>query len=217
MHTAPHLSPQSLILFEGVTLATPQVVAVKASESFFQTKIIPSLAFHTARGERVGVIVGNNRLDVRAIAQLAHKHKLDPRPLLARIELSRAETCHQLYQALKDLPVTKQTEWSALYLVGFMDTFYDETPKYYEVRWLLVKSLNLLKTIASNGLPVLILCSTPKQKGREHFMQLVTQRVDVYQEISETIPQLAPPRQLALIGDTHGTHTQNRNRPRQRV
>lgn len=79
-----------------------------------------------------------------------------------------------------------------------MENFYDETPKYREVKRLLEKSLELLKAIASNGLPVLILCSAPKQKGREHFLQLVAQRVDVYQEFSDATPQLAPPRQLAL-------------------
>lgn len=199
MHSASALATQSLILIEGVNPSTsPQVVAVAAPESFFQSKIIQSLAFHAARGERIGVIVGNNRLDVRAIARLAQRHGIDPRPILARIDLSRAETCHQLHQTIKDLPVTKHAEWSALFLVGFMDNFYDETPKYYEVKWLLVKSLNLLKTIAANGLPVLVLCSAPKHKGREHLMQLVAQRVDVYREFSEAIPQLAAPRQLAL-------------------
>ncbi len=197
MHTAPR-STQSLVLFEGVTFASPQVIAVKASESFFQAKIIPSLAFHAARGERVGVIVGNNRLDVRAIAQLAHKHKLDPRPLLARIELSRAETCHQLYQCIAALSDEQIHTWHALYVIGFMENFYDETPKEHEAKWLLVQSLNKLHELARRGLLILLTLSAPKRKGREHFLQLVAQRVDVYQEFSEAILQLAPPRQLAL-------------------
>ncbi len=197
MHTAPRSTP-SLVLFEGVTFAIPQLVAVKASETFFQTKIIPSLAFHAARGERVGVIVGNNRLDVHAIAQLAHKHKLDPRPILSRIELSRAETCHQLYQCIATLSDEQISTWHALYVLGFMENFYDETPKEHEAKWLLVQSLKKLRELASRGLLILLTLSAPKQKGREHFLQLVAQRVDVYQEISETVPQLAPPRQLAL-------------------
>lgn len=197
MHTAPGPT-QSLVPFEGVPLATSQVIAVKAPETFFQTKIIPSLAFHAARGERVGVIVGNNRFDVRAIAQLARRHKLDPRPLLARIELSRAETCHQLYQCIATLSDEQINAWHALYVLGFMENFYDETPKEHEAKWLLVQSLKTLRELASRGLLILLTLSEPKQKGREHFLQVVAQRVDVYQEISETTPQLAPPRQLAL-------------------
>lgn len=199
MHIVSALATQSLILFEGVNLSpSSQVVAVAAPESFFQSKIIQSLAFHAARGDRIGVIVGNNRLDVRAIARLAQRHGFDPRPILARIDLSRAETCHQLHQAIKDLPALKRTEWRALYLVGFMDNFYDETPKYHEAKRLLVKTLELLQGIASDGLPALVLCSAPKQKGREHFLQVVAQRVDVYREFSEATSQLAAPRQLAL-------------------
>ncbi|OQY99686.1 MAG: hypothetical protein B6D41_01260 [Chloroflexi bacterium UTCFX4] len=181
-----------------MSVAASQVVAVKASESFFQAKIIPSLAFHAARGERIGLIVGNNRLDVRALAQLAHEHNLDPRPLLARIELSRAETCHQLFQCIATLSDEQINAWHALYVLDFMENFYDETPKEHEAKWLLIQSLKKLRELASRGLLILLTLSTPKQKGREHFLQLVAQRVDVYQEFSETIPQLAPPRQLAL-------------------
>ena len=197
MHTAPR-STQSLVPFEGVTLATSQVVAVKASETFFQTHIIQSLAFHSARGERIGVIVGNNRLDVRAIAQLAQRHGLDPRPILARIDMSRAETCHQLHQCIATLSDEQVKAWHALYVLGFMENFYDETPKEHEAKWLLVQSLKKLHELTRRGLLILLTLSAPKQKGREHFLQLVAQRVDVYQEISETVPQLAPPRQLAL-------------------
>lgn len=179
----------------------PQVVALEASETFTHAHLPHALARHAARGERVGVILGSNRLDVRGIARWARQRRLDPRPLLARIDVSRAETCHQLAERIATLSAEQQRAWRALYIIGFLETFYDETPAYYEARWLLQQTLARLQMLAANGLPVLLIVSAPPTKTRAIFLQDVARRAEVYwQAADQELPRVDAPRQLALGG-----------------
>lgn len=178
----------------------PQLVALEASETFTHAHIPHALARHAARGERVGVILGNNRLDVRGMARWARRQQFDPRPLLARVDVSRAETCHQLAERIATLSPEQQRAWCALYIVGFLETFYDETPAYHEACWLLHQTLAHLTTLVANGLPVLLIVSAPPTKTRGAFLQDVARRADVFWQAPEALPRLDAPRQLALIG-----------------
>lgn len=175
-----------------------QVAAVAARDSYSHPLVIQSLAAHAARGERLGVLIGHNRFDVYALSRLAMEHGLDPRPILERIELSRAFTCHQLHRRILTLGDPHTNRWSALYVLGLLDTFYDEDVKPYEARRLLNECLLKLKVIATSGLPVLITVSAPKESGREHFLAEVARQADVYWEPREEAPGLPAPRQLAL-------------------
>lgn len=175
-----------------------QVAAVAARESYSHPLVIQSLAIHAARGERLGVLVGHNRFDVYALSRLAIEHGLDPRPILERVELSRAFTCHQLHRRILTLGIPHTQRWSALYVLGLLDTFYDEDVKQYEARRLLNESLLKLREIAADGLPVLITVSAPQEPGRECFLEEVARRVDLYWEPGEEAPRLPAPRQLAL-------------------
>ncbi len=158
--------------------------------------VIRSLAAQAARGERVGVVVGHNRFDLYALARLAQSHGLDPRPLLARIELSRAFTCHQLHRRIMTLDPAKR-RWSALYVLGLLDTFYDEDVKGYEAARLLRESLARLRALSDEG-PVLVTVFAPKEPGREHFLELTAQAVDVYWEPPREAQALPAAPQLAL-------------------
>ncbi len=173
------------------------LVALAARETQAHPLVIRSLAAHAARGERLGVLIGHNRLDVYGIARLAQSHGLDPRPLLARIELSRAFTCHQLHRRILTLDI-KAKGWDALYVLGLLDTFYDEDVKPHEAARLLRESLARLKGLAVGGLPVLITVSAPKVAGREQFLQLVAGQVDVWWEPPPEARALPVPPQLAL-------------------
>jgi hypothetical protein len=199
------MSPQTFLPVPSYAKIEPsqlplssQVVAVAVRESFSHPLVIQSLAAHAARGERLGVLIGHNRFDVYALARLAVEHSLDPRPILARIELSRAFTCHQLHRRILTLGVPHTNRWSALYVLGLLDTFYDEDVKHHEARRLLNESLQKLKEIAASGLPVLITVSAPKEPGREHFLEAVARQADLYWEPSEDVPRLPAPWQLAL-------------------
>lgn len=197
---APNLLPApSRVEIEPALLPfASQVAAVAARESYSHPLVIQSLAIHAARGERLGVLVGHNRFDVYALSRLASEHGLDPRPILRRIELSRAFTCHQLHRRIVTLGASHTQRWSALYVLGLLDTFYDEDVKPYEARRLLNESLAKLKEIAGSGLPVLITVSAPQEPGREHFLQDVARGADVFWEPAEEAPKLTGPRQLAL-------------------
>jgi hypothetical protein len=185
-----------------------QVVAVAAPESFSHPLVIQSLAAHAARGERLGVLIGHNRFDVYVLSRLAVENGLDPRPILERIKLSRAFTCHQLHRRILTLRVPCTKRWSALYVLGLLDTFYDEDVKHHEAVRLLNESLAKLKEIAASGLPVLITVSAPKEPGRQHFLEVVAHQADLYRvgaargwrhwEPAEDVPRLPAPRQLAL-------------------
>ncbi len=197
---AQTLSPvlSSLEIEPAQLRLTSQVVAVAARDSFSHPLVIRSLAAHAARGERLGVLIGHNRFDVYALSRLALEHSLDPRPLLARIELSRAFTCHQLHRRILTLGVPHMQRWSALYVLGLLDTFYDEDVKHHEASRLLNESLRKLKEIAASGLPVLITVSAAQEPGREHFLEVVASQADMYWEPSEDVPRLPAPHQLAL-------------------
>ena len=189
----------SFARIEPAQLPVPsQVAAVAVHESYSHPLIIQSLAAHAARGERLGVLIGHNRFDVYALARLGLEHGLDPRPILKRIELSRAFTCHQLHRRILTLGAPHTKRWSALYFLGLLDTFYDEDVKQYEARRLLNECLLKLKGIALGGLPVLITVSAPQEPGREHFLEEVARWADTYWGPAENAPSLPPPHQLAL-------------------
>ncbi len=190
--------PSSVEIEPAQLPLSSQVVAVAARDSFSHPLVIRSLAAHAARGERLGVLIGHNRFDVHVLSRLALEHGLDPRPLLARIELSRAFTCHQLHRRIVTLDVAHMQRWSALYVLGLLDTFYDEDVKHHEASRLLHESLQKLKEIAATGLPVLITISAPQEPGREHFLGVVARQVDLYWEPAEKVPRLPAPHQLAL-------------------
>ncbi len=190
--------PSSIQIEPGQLPLPSRVVAVAARESFSHPLVIESLAAHAARGERLGVLIGHNRFDVYALSRLALEHGLDPRPVLARIELSRAFTCHQMHRRILTLGVPRAQRWSALYVLGLLDTFYDEDVKQYEARRLLNECLLKLKEVAASGLPTLITVSAPQEPGREHFLEEVARQADMYWAPVEEAPRLPAPRQLAL-------------------
>lgn len=172
--------------------------ALAAPDSRLQPLITQSLAVHAERGEHLGAIIGHNQFDVYALARWARAHGHNPRPLLTHIELSRAFTCHQLHRRIVTLDAQPRVDWAALYVLGLLETFYDEDVKVYEAARLLNESLYHLKSIAAKGLPVLITVSAPKESGREHFLELVARAVDVYALPAPDAPQLPAATQLQL-------------------
>jgi hypothetical protein len=113
--------------------------------------------------------------------------------------LSRAETCHQLHRRIQTLNALTWSCWSALYVIGFADNFYDESCRYYEAERLLYQCLAFLRAIAASGLPVVLTVSAPRKRGREHFLQLVAKQTDLLWEPEESAPQLPQSRQLELL------------------
>lgn len=183
-------------------LSAARVVAVAAPETWAHPRVIESLAAHTARGETVGVLIGHNRLDLHALTRLAHAHGLAPAPLLRRIYVSRAFTCHQMHRRIITLGGQENKEtrnpveqrWSALYVLGLLDTFYDEDVQYAEAARLLRECLDRLHALAAGGLPVFITLEAPREPGRERMVALALAAADVQVTGAPALPEGRPKR-----------------------
>ncbi len=193
-----HSSLASIHPARSIQLLRPfQLVAVAAPGTWLHPLVLQSLAARVERGERVGAVIGHNRFDLYALTRLARQHGFDPTHWLTQIQLSRAFTCHQLHHRLVTLDRTMTRGWSALYVLGLLDTFADESVEAPEAAQLLTATLAALKRIARAGLPVLITASVPSVSGREPLIRSIARGVDEYWELtpSSATPRLsAPPR-----------------------
>ncbi len=181
----------------------PQLVALAASDASVHPFVVQSLAARAQRGEPVGIVVGHNRFDLYAFTRLARQHGFDPTRWLTHIHLSRAFTCHQLRHRLVTLDRAVTRAWRALYVLGLLDTFYDEDIEYHEAARLLDETLDALKRLACEGLPVLITLSPPRQPGRERLVQSIARAVDDYWEPvqdPQDFLQMGPPNRAVQLG-----------------
>ena len=194
MFTHSLSSVSSLIEFDAAPAS--RLIVLAGSEEQCAPLVIRSLAAQSAQEHRIGVVVGHNRFDLYGLARLVIEQGLSPAPLLARIQLSRAFTCHQLHRRILTLPVPER-RWARLYVLGLLDTFYDEDVRYPEVSRLLNESMAHLRRLADASLPVLITVAPPRVAGRERLLKLVAARADLYWELSEQIA-LPTPQQLSL-------------------
>jgi hypothetical protein len=81
----------------------------------------------------VWVIDGGNRFDALWLAEYAARAGAAPESVLARINISRAFTCHQMAERILSLP----EEAAPLVILHLLDTFYDENVPITEARRLL--------------------------------------------------------------------------------
>jgi hypothetical protein len=177
--------------------ATPGLVALAAPEPLARAPVTRALTALAARGRRLAVIVCDNQFDVYAIARAAPHYGGDPGTVLQRLYNSRAETCHQVHACILRLKCA-QSEWSAIFVLGLLEHFYDEDIRLEQVQWLLTDSLRHLKHLSVAGIPVIITVAPPRQPGRESLLQVVARAVDVYAEPLPSARQLAAPLQLEL-------------------
>jgi hypothetical protein len=175
------------------TTPSAQLIALCAPASWSHPLVIQSLAARTQRGESIGVVLGDNRFELYGLVRLAQQHGDDPTTLLARVEVSRAFTCHHLHRRVLSLDDTRLRRWRALYVLGLLDTFDDEAVSYSEAVRLLKETLAQLECIVAHGLPVLITIALPRQRGRVGFVGIVAQAADAYWEFARAAMQREPP------------------------
>ena len=159
-------------------LIPSHVVALAAPDSLVHPLVVQSLARRTQRGERVGMVIGHNCFALYTLARLARAGGGDPARRLDCIELSRAFTCYQLHRRILTLDAALLQRWRALYVLGLLDTFFDESIEYHQAAHLLNDVLTQLKRVTRTGLPVLITLSAPPKPGRESFLELVAASAD---------------------------------------
>jgi hypothetical protein len=164
---------------EHIPIAS-QVLALFGRAAELHPLVLQSLFLRAARGERLGVVVGDNRLNGYALARLARRYGFDPSALLAQIEFSRPFTCHQLHHGVVDLVPERARTWRALYVLGLLETFWDEDIRYPIAARLLDEILSRLGQIAMQNLPVLVTVSPPpKETTRQEFITRVLRAADV--------------------------------------
>lgn len=204
---------------DATDLIPARIVAFNAPDALIHPHVMQSLAHQTAHGARVGVLIGHNRFALHTLTRWARVNRCDAHALLTRIELSRAFTCYQLHRRIITLDVQTPRPWRALYVLGLLDTLYDESVEYAEAARLLNEILVRLKMLCQVGLPVLITLTAPKTPGREGLITLVADHVDDYWEWAGADSPHANIQQLALpwhrpprIGEKDdGTHPTNLN------
>lgn len=192
--------PHSLVR----TTPEPRLVALAAPDSLTHPRVIESLALHAMRGERLGMIIGDNRFALHTLTRLVRQRGYAPATLLTRIELSRAFTCHQLHHCILSLDAASVRRWHALYVLGLLDTFYDESVPAHEAARLLREALQHLGDLSRQGLTILSTAAPPKQPGREKLLHLVAEQVNEYGEFYSATPSapgdagVAPRPQMSL-------------------
>ena len=158
-----------------------QILVLLGSSSELHPLVLKSLFVRTQRNERVGIAVGDNRLDAYTLAHAMRQHEYDPASLLSRIAFSRSFTCTQLHHSIVHLVADKIKDWSALYVLGLLETFYDEDVQLSVAARLLNDVLAQLRRLANQGLSILItLAPLPHHGPRSGFIAKVLRAADVY-------------------------------------
>ncbi len=157
-----------------------KIMALCGDSKPIHALILQSLCIRAARGERLSLVIGDNHFDAYRLARLVRAHGFDPAALVPHIELSRPFTCYQLQHRIFSLDAQNQAACDALYVIGLLETFYDEDVKEGEAVRLLAQTLARLKSIAAKGLPILLSMALPKLPGRESFIEIVKRAADAY-------------------------------------
>jgi len=183
------LLPTQLALLDPETIPFPsKILVLFGRTSELHPLVLQSFFLRAQRDERLSLIVGDNHLNEYALARLARAHGFNPASLLARIDFSRPFTCHQLHHCIVDLVMDKAKDWRALYVLGLLDTFYDEDIRLPIISRLLDDILTRLRFIASLGLPVLItLAPPPSVTTRVGLIARVIHAADAYWQPSPEV------------------------------
>ena len=199
--SVPPVLPKSLAPIDPARLPlSAKIIALAGERAQVHPLLLQSLCVRAARGERLALVVGDNHFDAYRLARLARARGFDPAALLTRIELSRAFTCYQLYHRIAMFAADPKPQSNALYIIGLLETYYDEDVREPDARRLLRQSLAQLKIIAARGLPILVTLALPHQPGREAFVEIVKHAAGAYwQPIPAVLDQFAA-QQLTLAG-----------------
>lgn len=137
------------------------------------------------------LVDGANAFDAYGLVRLIARQGQDPSIALKRIHVSRAFTCYQLAERIATLTpslndVQRGVEGSpALYLLGLLDTFYDESVPLPEALRLLGQILTQLRRQRARDTLVIIVTKLPpvKTADRTVLVQRVQEHADAVYRI----------------------------------
>jgi hypothetical protein len=155
------------------------------------TPLVRNAGPDAALSHNLYLIDGANAFDAYGLARLITRQGQDPRVILKRIHVSRAFTCYQLAERIMTLtpsPLSLREgrgaggeSSPALYLLGLLDTFYDESVPMMEALRLLDQVLARLRQWRARGALVIIVTKLPpvKTKERAVMVRRVQEQADV--------------------------------------
>jgi len=140
--------------------------------------------------EPVVVVDGANCFDVHTIGRIARANRQDPRRLLARLQISRAFTVHQLEAVITERLESRlsQEDRPLGIISGLLDTFGDKEVPHWEAQAALKKVTEKVRDLADQGHRIVLLAPDlpVSVKARERFVSMLIKASDRVFAFSES-------------------------------
>ncbi len=153
-------------------------------------------AWGAARGTPVLVVDAANRFDSYQLVRQARRRGLAPADALARVQVARAFTCHQLVRLLEGLPASRAAGNLMLVLVQ-VSLFYNEQVSLAERRRLFRDLTRLLAGLKSQATLLLLQPLLPRAAANQHFGRLLAPVIDYFVEVGNREDQSEATRRAA--------------------
>lgn len=153
-------------------------------------------AWGVGRGAGVLVVDAANRFDPYQLVRQARRRGLAPADALARVQVARAFTCHQLVRLLEGLPAS-MAAGNLMLVLGPVSLFYDEQVSLAERRRLFRDLTRLLAGIKSQAALLLLQPLLPRAAANQHFGRLLAPVIDYFVEVGNRQDQSEATRRAA--------------------
>ena len=145
-------------------------------------------AWGLARGAPVMVIDAANRFDPYGLAREARRRGLAPEPAMARVQVARAFTSHQLVRLMKNGLPEPMAYGGLLILLGPVSLFYDDQVPFKERRRLFADLVARLAALKSHSALLLLQPRLPRGAANRHFGRLLSPLMDHLAELRDSPP-----------------------------
>jgi len=135
-------------------------------------------AWGAARDAQVLVVDAANRFDPYQLVRQARGYGLAPAQALARVQVARAFTSHQLVRLLQEILPAALKPGALVVILGPVSLFYDEQVPLAERRRLFKDLTRLLGSIKSQSALLLLQPRLPKAAANQHFGRMLAPMID---------------------------------------
>jgi hypothetical protein len=140
-------------------------------------------AWGVAKEAQVLVVDAANRFDPYQLVREGKKYGLPPRHTLARVQVSRAFTSHQLVRLLQEVLPAALEPGSLVLLLGPVSLFYDEQVPLAERRRLFRELVRCLTASKRQAALLLLQPLLSQAATNRHFGRLLTPMLDYLVEV----------------------------------
>ncbi len=140
-------------------------------------------AWGVARGAKVLVVDAACAFDPYRLVREARAAGLAPRYTLARVQVARAFTSHQLVRLLEEELIRRLEPGSLVLVLGPVSLFYDEQVPLAERRRLFEKMVAALTVIKAKNSLLLIQPYLPRGAANRHFGKILRPALDYLVEV----------------------------------